>query len=183
MIDYILAHLNGLVVDCIFILLVVAILIFSKSIAAMYALICYSVTLLLAHFGLAYLEYAYQLTVSYHLIMAGLVLAFFVSLLVKTNGYSLLKCAVGLNFLLHSVLLIKEPAYQLDLISYNTHTVIYDSYENARIIVVSLQILGLINGIKYGGNNDTNNRLRSRIWRTFNDFRVHTIRLLRVKRS
>ena len=181
MIDYILAHVNGLAVDVIFVALAAAIFICRRSIAAMYALICYSVTLVVAHFGLAYLKYAHQFTLDYHLLMAGLVLAFFALLLVKTNGYGLLKCAVGLNFLLHSVLVIKEPAYQLGLISYNTHTVIYDSYTDARIVIVSLQIMGLIIGGKYGRHDDTYNRIRSSIRRFFDDFRVYTNGLLRVK--
>ena len=181
--SYILAHANGLAVDVIFIALAAAIFSVSRSAAAGLALAYYSIALVFGHFGLAYFEYAHELTLDYHLSMAGLVLAFFIAILVKSNGYGLLKCALGLNFLLHSVLMIKEPAYQLDLISYNTHTVIYDSYQPARIVIVSLQILGLINGGQHGGRNHFNTRIRAYVRRTFDDFRFHSLRTLRAKRQ
>jgi hypothetical protein len=125
----------------------------------------------------------HKFNVDYHLVMAGLVSAFFVCILVCSKGYGLLLCAIGLNVLLHAVMIIKEPAQQMHLISPKGYTVIYDSYENARILVVSLQLLGLTLGGKYGRYSDINSRFRSDIRRAFNDFRVHSIRLLRAKRS
>lgn len=175
------AHLGGFIIDSIFVLIAIAIYYVSRNSVALCALVVYLTVLIFAYGGLELVNYNSIFNVDYHFLMAGLVLAFLI-FTVRKPSYWVLKLALCLNFLIHAVMIVKEPAQQMYLISSNAYTVIYNSYENARIIVVSLQLMGLINGIKYGGNNDTNNRLRSRIWRTFNDLRVHTIRLLRVKR-
>lgn len=182
MIDHILAHVNGLVVDTIFAAIVAIIYLIKCDRALLVALGFYLLVLFVAHFGLAFFEYSHQLNVAYHALMIALILIVSAYFIKVKSGYGLFLCALGLNFLLHAAMVLKEPAQQMYLISPSTYTVIYNSYENARIIVVSLQLMGLILGGKYGRDNDINNRLRSRIRRAINDFRVHSLRLLRVKR-
>lgn len=179
--NYVMAHLNGLVVDLIFIVMAFYCFRKNRSMASLVALFFFFLTTFCAHAGLAFVKYHYAFNVDFHLLMAIFMMAFFVVLMKMTVGYGLLKLAVGLNVLLHAVMILKEPAQQMYLISPKLYTVLYDSYPNARIVIVSLQILGLKNGSKYGGNSDFGNRFYSRLSCIIDRLRVLAIGLLRVK--
>lgn len=181
--DFLHGRESGLIVDCIFVLLFFVAHTKLKNSASKSVLFFCVFIPVFAYCYLFAVEYMYKFNVDYNLIMAGLVSAFFIHVLIVSRGHGLLLCAIGLNVLLHAVMIIKEPAQQMHLISPKGYTVIYDSYENARILIVSLQLLGLTLGGKYGRYSDINNRFRSDISRAFDDFRVHSIRLLRAKRS
>ncbi len=182
MLESFLAHLNALTVDLIFTALAAVVFLIWRTRASILVLVNYSLIIFLVYGVLAYLRYSSAYIVDYHLLMAAYMAAFSILIQASVKKHGLLKLALWANVLLHGIMVTKEPAYQLDKITYDTYTVIYNSYSPTRIMIVSLQILGLIDGGIYGGRNDTYHRIRSHLRRYIHDFRVHTISLLRVKR-
>lgn len=183
MVESFMAHINGFIVDSIFVLLAALSCWLWKTTAAKLVLANYSIILVLVYVVLAYLNYSSTYIVDYHLLMAVYVAAFSILIQVKVKRHGLLKLALWANVALHGVMILKEPAYQLDHISYTTYIMIYDGYSQTRIGIVSLQILGLIDGRYDGGRSDIIDRIRYNLSRHLNDFRVYSIRLPRVKKQ
>jgi hypothetical protein len=153
--------------------------------AALFVLVNYMFILVTVYGVLTYLTFSYKYNVDYHLAMSLYTLMFLALVIVTVKKHGLLKFSLALNLLLHGVMVLKEPMQQMSIISPSAYTVIYNSYPGARILIVSLQIMGLvIHGDRtHRRSDDINNRIRSSVRRMFDGLRVHSFSLLRVKRS
>jgi len=184
-IESFLEHLNGFIVDSIFVALAAIVFAVYRTRAALFVLANYMFILVTVYSVLTYLTFSYQYNVDYHLAMSLYTLMFLALVMVVIKKHALLKFGLALNFLLHGASMLKEPALQLGMINYGTYTAIYNSYPSARILIVSLQIMGcLIHGDRtHRRSDDINNRIRSSVRRVFNGLRVHSFSILRAKRS
>lgn len=177
-------RLSGFTVDSITIILVLAIFLVSRSKASLILFVSLIAVVVLAHTSLLLVNYSKAFNVDYHLMLFVITSASLAAITLKVNGYFLLKCAIGLNILLHAVMIAKEPMLQMYWIDKSQYNVIYSTYEEARILIVSLQIMGLINGDVRGGEfDDFNNRIRARVYRVLDHINLSTKILLRVKKQ
>ena len=181
-VSYLLEHLNEFVIDALFVLMALTAYLTYRTRAALFVLANYLIILAFVYIVLIYLAYSSLYIVDYHLILTVYDLLFLLLLVVTVKKHRILKIAIALEALIHAIAVIKEPFLQLGWINYNQYTFIYNSYAECRIILVSLQILGLVNGGEHGGHGDFSNRIRSHIRNAFDYFRIHTISILRVKR-
>ena len=180
-----LAHLNEFIVDSTFVVLVAAVYAVYRTRAALFVLVNFAFVLIAAYGLLLYVSYSHQYTVDYHLFMSVYQLAFFGLVMVTVKKSGLLKFAIALGALNSGVAMLNSPVYDLGWIEYETYERVYSSYPIARILAVTLQILGLV---IYGDDthrryDDTNNRIRSSVRHLIDSFRVNAYRILRVEKT
>lgn len=182
--DFFIDRLSGLAVDLITIFVVLLIFLVGRSKASLILFGSLLAVVCSAHTMVLVVNYAKEFNVDYHLLLFVITSASLGAMALKVNGYFLLKCAIGLNILLHAVMVLREPMLQMYWIDKNQYNVIYSTYEEARILIVSLQIMGLINGDSRGGEFDGfNNRIRAYACRILDHFNLSAKVLLRVKKQ
>lgn len=175
-------RLSGFAVDVITIFLVLAIFLAGRSKASVLLLLSLLCVVASAHTMVLLVNYSKAFNADFHLMLFMVTSASLWAMTLKVNGYFLLKCAIGLNILLHAAMMLREPMLQMYWIDKNQYNVIYSTYEELRILIVSLQITGLINGDRITGRySDFNSRLYSAACRFFNSSRLLAKNLLRAK--
>lgn len=166
-------YLAEFIVDSLIIVVTCGVLMYRFSYAGLVLLAHFILLHTLVYFVLMQFSFWQIFIVDFHLYLAVIGLIVLVALWLVSKSHDVLKLFVALEVVLHFILLFFES---IDWI--------YNNYANARILLVSFQILGLVTNVDTGdrGGWSLYNRWRSNLRHAVDSIIRRSTSLLRVER-